>query len=225
MGISPPISLVGPLPLTPTPRDALSVPPQVQPGPRLLKVLAGEALDLNCMAEGQPEPRLSWFKDGVSLQGRGPEGSVQFAAVEASDAGRYRCEASNSAGADAWELELRVLGESPSAGLCGVQAICPFLPAHSHGAVWDFPGALMERSSNTPPVPQPLRMAPLVPKYLRDRGWGQSCSMPLVRVSTPTCWGLGKCGLLLLLSDPHWFSPAQENVPHRKFWGFGIFPY
>ncbi|XP_012784766.2 hemicentin-2 [Ochotona princeps] len=93
----------------------VQVPPQVQPGPRLLKVLAGEALDLNCMAEGQPEPRLSWFKDGASLQGRGPEGSVQFAAVEASDAGRYRCEASNSAGEDVWELELRVL-EPPSWG-------------------------------------------------------------------------------------------------------------
>nr|XP_051696750.1 hemicentin-2 isoform X2 [Oryctolagus cuniculus] len=87
----------------------VQVPPQVQPGPRVLKVLAGEALDLNCVAEGQPEPQLSWSKDGAALRGRGPEGSIQFTAVETSDAGRYRCEASNSAGVDAWELELRVL--------------------------------------------------------------------------------------------------------------------
>ena len=89
------------------------MPPQVQPGPRVLKVLAGEILDLNCVAEGSPEPRLNWSKDGVALRGGSPEGSVHFSAIQASDAGLYRCEASNSAGVDAWELELRVLGESP----------------------------------------------------------------------------------------------------------------
>ncbi|VTJ68807.1 Hypothetical predicted protein [Marmota monax] len=87
----------------------VQVPPQVQPGPRVLKVLAGEALDLNCVAEGDPEPRLSWSKDGVALQGGGPAGSVHFSAIEPSDAGMYRCEASSSAGEDVWELELRVL--------------------------------------------------------------------------------------------------------------------
>lgn len=91
---------------------SLSVPPQVQPGPRVLKVLAGEAVDLNCAAEGTPEPRLNWSKDGEALGGGGPEGSVHFAAIRTSDAGVYRCEAANSAGVDAWELELRVLGES-----------------------------------------------------------------------------------------------------------------
>uniref|UniRef100_A0A8C6W1G7 Hemicentin 2 n=1 Tax=Nannospalax galili TaxID=1026970 RepID=A0A8C6W1G7_NANGA len=87
----------------------VQVPPQVQPGPRVLKVLAGEALDLNCVAEGNPEPQLSWFKDGKALRGGELQGSVHFAAVKASDAGPYRCEASSSAGTDAWELELRVL--------------------------------------------------------------------------------------------------------------------
>lgn len=96
----------------PPPRG-LSVPPQVQLGPRVLKALAGEILDLNCVAEGSPEPQLNWSKDGVTLQGGGPEGSVHFSAIQTSDAGLYRCEASNSAGLDAWELELRVLGESP----------------------------------------------------------------------------------------------------------------
>nr|KAF6314649.1 hemicentin 2 [Myotis myotis] len=87
----------------------VQVPPQVQPGPRVLKVLAGEAVDLNCVAEGTPEPRLNWSKDGEALWGGGPEGSVHFAAIRTSDAGMYRCEAANSAGVDAWELELRVL--------------------------------------------------------------------------------------------------------------------
>ncbi|XP_058997342.1 hemicentin-2 [Mustela lutreola] len=87
----------------------VQVPPQVQLGPRVLKVLAGEILDLNCVAEGSPEPRLNWSKDGVTLQGGGPAGSVHFSVIQTSDAGVYRCEASNSAGLDAWELELRVL--------------------------------------------------------------------------------------------------------------------
>ncbi|ELR46851.1 Hemicentin-2, partial [Bos mutus] len=42
----------------------VQVPPQVQPGPRVLKVLVGEAVDLNCVAEGSPEPRVTWSKDG-----------------------------------------------------------------------------------------------------------------------------------------------------------------
>lgn len=92
----------------------LPVPPQVQPGPRVLKVLAGEALDLNCVAEGNPQPQLKWFKDGMALTGEGPQGSVHFAAVKTSDAGLYRCEASSSAGTDTWKLELLVLGESQS---------------------------------------------------------------------------------------------------------------
>ncbi|KAM4877133.1 hemicentin-2 [Thomomys bottae] len=87
----------------------VQVPPQVQQGPRVLKVLAGEALDLNCAAEGNPEPQLSWFKDGVALRGTGTTGSVHLVAVGPSDAGNYVCKASSSAGTDTWELELRVL--------------------------------------------------------------------------------------------------------------------
>lgn len=69
---------------------------------------------MNCVAEGNPEPQLSWFKDGMALRSEGPQGSVHFAAVQTSDAGLYRCEASSIAGTDTWNLELRVLGESPS---------------------------------------------------------------------------------------------------------------
>ncbi|XP_012576655.1 PREDICTED: hemicentin-2 [Condylura cristata] len=87
----------------------VQVPPQVQKGPRVWKVLAGEVVDLNCAAEGTPEPQLEWSKDGAALQAGVPRGSVHFAAVQTSDAGLYRCEASSIAGVDAWELELRVL--------------------------------------------------------------------------------------------------------------------
>lgn len=109
----------------------LPVPPQVQPGPHVLKALLGEALDLNCVAQGRPEPQLLWSKDGAALPRAGPAGSVHFEAVQISDAGMYRCEATSSAGTDAWELELRVLGECCSLGLGGVsvfpwtRALCP----------------------------------------------------------------------------------------------------
>lgn len=115
------------------------MPPQVQPGPRILKVLVGEALDLNCAAKGSPEPQLTWSKDGVALQGGEPEGSIHFTAIQTADAGTYRCEASSSAGADAWELELRVLGES---------VLKPSAPPPSSlrsslgfGAAWTFPSS------------------------------------------------------------------------------------
>ncbi|XP_054980117.1 LOW QUALITY PROTEIN: hemicentin-2 [Sorex araneus] len=89
-------------------RLGVQVPPQVRRGPRVTKVLAGEAVDLSCEAEGSPTPHVSWSKDGTALQTH-TEGSVHFAAAQPTDAGTYRCEASSSAGQDAWELELRVL--------------------------------------------------------------------------------------------------------------------
>lgn len=128
--------------LTPLP-GAVSVPPQVQLGPRVLKVLAGEILDLNCVAEGSPEPRLNWSKDGVTLQGGGPAGSVHFSAIQTSDAGVYRCEASNSAGLDAWELELRVLGECPP----NPRTHCSYLPQQQPGLLRCVTPAFLPASS------------------------------------------------------------------------------
>ncbi|XP_072488817.1 hemicentin-2 isoform X3 [Notamacropus eugenii] len=90
----------------------VQVPPQIQPGPPLMKVLSGEALDLACVATGDPEPQLRWSKDGVTLPGKarvGPAGSIHFESVQVSDAGIYHCVASNEAGEDARELELEVL--------------------------------------------------------------------------------------------------------------------
>ncbi|KAM9207753.1 hemicentin-2 [Dugong dugon] len=119
----------------------VQVPPQVQLGPRVLKVLVGEAFDLNCMAEGNPEPQLSWSKDSVALQDQVPKGSIHFAAIKVSDAGMYRCEASSSAGVDVWELELRVL-EPPHWGA-------------------DEPSGLLERvAGENASLPCPVRGTP-----------------------------------------------------------------
>uniref|UniRef100_F6QD70 Hemicentin 2 n=1 Tax=Ornithorhynchus anatinus TaxID=9258 RepID=F6QD70_ORNAN len=104
---------------TSPPNASLAVPPQLQPGPKALKVLAGQSLVLPCVAEGEPVPQFSWTKNGAALQVRGqdvldgPDGSVHLEAVRVSDAGHYRCVASNGAGEDALELNLDVLANKP----------------------------------------------------------------------------------------------------------------
>uniref|UniRef100_A0A5F8HA67 Hemicentin-2 n=1 Tax=Monodelphis domestica TaxID=13616 RepID=A0A5F8HA67_MONDO len=90
----------------------VQVPPQIQQGPQLLKVLAGESLDLTCVATGDPKPQLRWSKDGITLPQKGwvgPDGSVHLESVQVSDSGHYHCVASSEAGEDARELELEVL--------------------------------------------------------------------------------------------------------------------
>ncbi|KAB0366601.1 hypothetical protein FD754_010757, partial [Muntiacus muntjak] len=116
------------------------VPPQVQPGPRVLKVLVGEAVDLNCVAEGNPEPR-------------GPEGSIHFTAIQTSHAGTYRCEASSSAGVDAWELDLRVLGECGTPWVCPKCLLCTWTVFSWRAGVWPGPALCDPMDCSMPGLP------------------------------------------------------------------------
>ncbi|CAM9592142.1 unnamed protein product [Lampetra fluviatilis] len=90
------------------------VPPAIQPGPRVVKVLLGETAELPCVAYGEPAPDIAWFRgesqlgsDG-SAATKGPEGSLAIAAARLADAGTYTCVASNSAGRDQIEIRLEV---------------------------------------------------------------------------------------------------------------------
>ncbi|XP_038637840.1 LOW QUALITY PROTEIN: hemicentin-1-like [Scyliorhinus canicula] len=91
------------------------VPPKIHLSHQLLKVIAGQSVDLPCLAHGDPTPKIRWYKgDEALLQGirdflDGPDGSINIADVEISDAGMYRCEATNSAGRDVSEMTLAVL--------------------------------------------------------------------------------------------------------------------
>ncbi|XP_078407396.1 LOW QUALITY PROTEIN: hemicentin-1-like [Cetorhinus maximus] len=91
------------------------VPPKIHLSHHLLKVIAGQSVDLPCLAHGDPTPKIRWYKgDEALLQGArdsldGPDGSISIADVELSDAGMYRCEATNSAGHDMTEMTLVVL--------------------------------------------------------------------------------------------------------------------
>uniref|UniRef100_A0A8C3XUU2 Hemicentin-2 n=3 Tax=Chelydra serpentina TaxID=8475 RepID=A0A8C3XUU2_CHESE len=96
-------------------RLEVQVPPRVQPGPQVLKVLVGHTLDLPCVAHGDPVPRLRWSKDGSPLRVgdqdflEGPNGTINILDVRVSDSGRYRCVAASSAGEDTIELVVEVL--------------------------------------------------------------------------------------------------------------------
>ncbi|XP_062822809.1 basement membrane-specific heparan sulfate proteoglycan core protein isoform X3 [Anolis carolinensis] len=64
-------------------------------------VLAGSAVEFECLAFGDPKPEVAWSKVGGRMR---PEiavsgGTVTIHRVEQSDAGQYRCTATNNVGA------------------------------------------------------------------------------------------------------------------------------
>ncbi|KAM8995979.1 hemicentin-2 isoform 2-T2 [Ara ararauna] len=80
-------------------------------------VLEGGGVMLECQAEGQPPPRISWLKDGQPLglqppshARMSPDGSsLLLEGLQATDSGAYTCLAQNSAGEDTQLHTLSVL--------------------------------------------------------------------------------------------------------------------
>ena len=71
----------------------------------------GSSVSLPCQASGLPTPTISWLMESGLLQEEvtpGPEGSLDWPAVTKEEGGRYRCQASNSAGTDTKTAELVV---------------------------------------------------------------------------------------------------------------------
>ncbi|XP_075377394.1 roundabout homolog 4 [Mycteria americana] len=75
---------------------------RLQPGD--LVAVAGQALELDCVPpSGHPEPRVTWKKDGVTLDLTGDRyvvtnGKLRVAPARRSDSGLYVCVAANAAG-------------------------------------------------------------------------------------------------------------------------------
>ncbi|NXP17678.1 ROBO4 protein, partial [Scytalopus superciliaris] len=75
---------------------------RLQPGD--LVTTAGQALELDCVPpSGHPEPRITWKKDGVTLDLVGDRyvvtnGKLRVAPAQRSDSGLYICVAANAAG-------------------------------------------------------------------------------------------------------------------------------
>lgn len=85
--------------------------PRITIQPNDLIAIEGESAELNCDAEGQPEPAIEWFHNGQPIRSSTNSrttmgGSIQFldirpniSATAASDAGTYHCVARNRLGA------------------------------------------------------------------------------------------------------------------------------
>ncbi|KAK4811634.1 hypothetical protein QYF61_022727 [Mycteria americana] len=80
-------------------------------------VLEGRGVRLECRAEGQPAPQISWLKDGRPLELQPPSrarmsldgSSLLLEGLQAADSGAYTCLAQNSVGEDARLHTLSVL--------------------------------------------------------------------------------------------------------------------
>lgn len=93
------------------------MPPNIQAGPRVMKVPVGHAVELPCRVRGVPEPTLIWTKDGVSYP-VSPDGSLAFQNVRLDDEGSYTCTATNTAGRDEARVQLLVQGQLQLRTLC-----------------------------------------------------------------------------------------------------------
>uniref|UniRef100_A0A8C4F3R0 Peroxidasin n=1 Tax=Dicentrarchus labrax TaxID=13489 RepID=A0A8C4F3R0_DICLA len=81
--------------------------------PRDLTVESGQDVQIPCSAQGQPQPALTWNKDGVQVTESGkfhisPEGYLEVKDVGTADAGRYECVARNPIGYQVASMVLTV---------------------------------------------------------------------------------------------------------------------
>ncbi|XP_028977002.1 roundabout homolog 2 isoform X7 [Esox lucius] len=89
-------------------------PPIIRQGPSNQTQAVGTVALLRCQASGDPEPTVTWLKDGVSLLGKDPRmtllepGSLQIMSTRLSDSGLYTCVATSSTGETSWSAFLDV---------------------------------------------------------------------------------------------------------------------
>ncbi|XP_063058470.1 roundabout homolog 2-like [Engraulis encrasicolus] len=96
-------------------------PPIIRQGPANQTLAVDGVAVLGCQASGDPEPSVTWQKDGVSLLGKDPRmtllepGSLQIKDTKLSDSGLYTCLATSSTGETSWSafLDVRESSELP----------------------------------------------------------------------------------------------------------------
>ncbi|XP_048772936.2 hemicentin-1-like isoform X2 [Ostrea edulis] len=94
----------------------VQIPPTISSeGEQDMIVMEGKSAFLNCDTQGDPEPEITWKKDGVILDPTSdldidltPFGSLQFSSVKLRDDGRYVCIATNPAGSAVKDFTLIV---------------------------------------------------------------------------------------------------------------------
>lgn len=97
----------------------VSAPPRLSQPPESQSVRSGETVKMHCKAHGTPEPVLTWFKNGASLQ---PNEKISFnddfsevviQKVSTGDSGLYTCMAQSILGRAEGSGELRVRAVGP----------------------------------------------------------------------------------------------------------------
>ncbi|XP_037605220.1 roundabout homolog 2-like isoform X2 [Sebastes umbrosus] len=89
-------------------------PPIIRQGPSNQTQALGSVSLLRCQASGDPEPTVTWRKNGASLLGKDPRfsllehGSLQIQSTRLSDLGLYTCVATSSSGETSWSAYLDV---------------------------------------------------------------------------------------------------------------------
>ncbi|KAI4813876.1 hypothetical protein KUCAC02_003097, partial [Chaenocephalus aceratus] len=89
-------------------------PPIIRQGPSNQTQAVGGVSLLRCQASGDPEPTVTWRKNGASLLGKDPRfsllehGSLQIQNTRLSDLGLYTCVATSSSGETSWSAYLDV---------------------------------------------------------------------------------------------------------------------
>ncbi|MGH0143069.1 UNVERIFIED_CONTAM: hypothetical protein FKN15_022424 [Acipenser sinensis] len=139
-------------------RLIVQVPPVLKAPTLEHTVILGQPAALACEAEGQPQPEVSWLKDGRLVVGSArlrlfSNGTLWIGQSQRQDAGRYTCSARNPVGSASLELRLNVhflpvIETSPSelSVLEGFQAL---LPCSAQGL--PEPSVLWERDGVTIP--------------------------------------------------------------------------
>uniref|UniRef100_A0A3B4Z1V9 Hemicentin-1 n=1 Tax=Stegastes partitus TaxID=144197 RepID=A0A3B4Z1V9_9TELE len=92
----------------------VQIPPSIRGGEQEVAVVENSQTQLVCLADGVPQPTLSWEKDGNPLTDSAgeytilPSGELVIDITQPEDAGSYTCVATNSVGQDSWTVSLSV---------------------------------------------------------------------------------------------------------------------
>ncbi|TKS74334.1 Hemicentin-1 Fibulin-6 [Collichthys lucidus] len=92
----------------------VQIPPSIRGGEQEVAVVENSQAQLVCVAEGVPQPSLSWEKDGNPLtESTGeytilPSGELVIDTAQPDDAGSYTCVATNAVGQDSRTVTLSV---------------------------------------------------------------------------------------------------------------------
>uniref|UniRef100_A0A3Q1I020 Roundabout, axon guidance receptor, homolog 2 (Drosophila) n=1 Tax=Anabas testudineus TaxID=64144 RepID=A0A3Q1I020_ANATE len=109
-------------------------PPIIRQGPSNQTQALGGVTLLRCQASGDPEPTVTWRKNGASLLGKDPRfslldhGSLQIQNTRLSDSGLYTCVATSSTGETSWSAYLDVRGLTMSFKVFNMALQYVFLP-------------------------------------------------------------------------------------------------